>query len=271
MISNKKIIPPLDDTVSKSYGLFEWQSFFSNVFYPNNQRIKQTGYQNNQVAFLRGYVVSHISQDLGDFAEALRESDNEKLRRKTGSMFAWIFALANELQESLEVIIYDKYPGFCPYCGHKYHCQCAWWLPSQTKKGKDRIHTEPIESGEGPHTKPNQLSGWITTWELIYGKKYKIAMTVADIMYKLLEEEAEILEELDKAKGGQLNKSEEYYKKLTREVADFVSWYFALLYKLQQDLPPDQLSKILYEKFKEGCPWCEKQICECYPEWLEKS
>lgn len=262
--------PPIDDTDAKIYGLFDWQSLFRNIFHDNNLSIKKTGYLDNQVAYLRGYVLSHISQDLGDLAEAIRESDEKKLRKKTGSMFAWIFALINELNENIETIIDEKYPGICPYCKRRKDCNCAWWVPSQTKKDK-KIETTEIKYER--NTIPPQLTGWIDIWEIMYGRKYKIAMSKSDIMYKILEEEAEILEELDKAGSKTLDKTKEYYIELKKEIADFFSWFLALLYKMETEkyLDRKDLPLILYDKFKEGCPWCKKVKCICKPCWLNET
>jgi len=273
MVEWKNHKPPIDDITAKSYSFFDWQCYFRTIFNDNNRRIKKVGYQDNQVAFMRGYIISHISQDLGDLAEAIRESDNAKLGSKIGSMFAWIFALANEFEENIEDIIYEKYPGFCPYCGHKKNCDCAWWIPAQTKKNKEGKFEKPIEEGEVGHTKPDQLPGWITIWEIIYGKKYQIAQSIADIMYKLLEEEAEILEELDKTEGKTLDREKEYYGKAKREFADFISWFLALLYKLEERrIDRNTLPNILHNKFgTNGCYWCKKPNCECQPKWLNET
>lgn len=271
MVEWKDNKPTIDDTTAKQYGLFDWQCYFRSIFYENNKKIKERGYNNNQVAFMRGYIISHISQDLGDLAEAIRESDNDTLKSKIGSMFAWIFALANEFEENIEDILYDKYPGFCPYCGHRINCDCAWWVPAQTKKNKDKKFEKPIDAISGI-TKPEQLTGWIDMWEIIYGKKYQIAQSIADIMYKLLEEEAEILDELDKVEGKTLNREKEYYQKSKREFADFISWFLALLFKLEErkidrkDLPP-----LLRGKFIDGCYWCKKSNCICTPKWLNEA
>ena len=269
MVDYKDNKPPIDDITAKSYSLFDWQCYFKSIYYKKNTLIKNDGFHGNQIAFLRGYLVSHISQDLGDLAEAIREDSPSILESKIGSMFAWIFAFANELDENIEDIIRSKFPGYCPYCCRTINCDCAWWTPKQTQQDKEKDCDGPI-AGEEPHSVPDTLSDWIKQLEIIYGRKYKIAMTISDIMYKLLEEKAEILGEMDKSKTKTLDKSDIYYQKLKEEIADYVTWFFALLFKLEsRTFYRDDLPDYLQKKFGEHCPWCNKLECECKrPTWI---
>jgi len=249
---------------AQAYSLSNWQLYFSKIFSDINKQVKEKGYSNNQIAFCRGYIISHITQDLGDLSDYIRVLKKEKVRIKIGSIFAWVSALANELNFELEKAIWEKYPGFCPYCSLSIDCIDGWWTKPQLEEGKDP--TPKIKEGQTAHTQPQNLSGWITIWDLIYGNKYRIGMPLHDFMFKLFEESAEILEELDKDKID--------FTKLQREVADFVSWLFALIIKLDSYgyLQRDDLPKYLFNKFGKGCPWCKKDICQKLPAWLnEKS
>ena len=100
----------------------------------------------------------------------------------------------------------------------------------------------------------------------VYGRKYKIGMSLSDIMYKLYEENAEVLEALNSLKPG----DEESFNEVKSEVADFLTWVFALMIKLDSYcyLEKMSLSKYLFEKFQKGCVRC-KTICVCEPDWLK--
>lgn len=264
MVDSKDVKAPIaipDD--AHSYSINNWQQYFDQIFKESNSRIKQNGFSNNSISFCRGYIISHITQDLGDLAEYIRELKKDRIRIKIGSIFAWVSALANELEFLLGDAIWGKYPGFCPYCGLARGCVDAWWTKAQREKGKDP-DPKP-KPGETPHTKPQNLNGWVTIWDQIYGDKYRIGMPLSDIMYKLYEENAEVLEELDEEV---IDK-----KKVTREVADFLSWLFALIIKLESYniIPKNDLSDILFEKFGQGCPRGEGVICRCIPPWLSET
>lgn len=273
MVDWKDHQPGIDESAAKGYSLFDWQCYFRTIFFEKNNKVKSDGFQGNQVAFIRGYLISHISQDLGDIAEAITDSNITQLKSKIGSIFAWAFALANELDDNIEDMIRSKYPGYCPYCCRTVNCECAFWTPSQQRKEKEKECKEPID-GEA-RKKPTSLYGWIEQWDIIFGAKYRKAMSVAFILSKLLEETAEILAETDKVETKILDKDKDYYKKMKDEFADFVSWLFALIILLEgKDFDTKDLPLFLHQKFKDGCPWCpSKKICNCpRPYWIyEKS
>ena len=273
MIKYKNLKPGIDENTAKNYSLFDWQCYFRTIYFNKNTQIKKDGFQDNQVSFIRGYLVSHISQDLGDLAEAITDSNPTNLRKKIGSIFAWIFALANELDANIEDMIYEKFPGYCPYCCRTINCECAYWTPKQQRKDKARECNEPTDGKA--HERPTRIQGWIEIWDIIFGAKYKKALSIAFVLSKLLEESAEILAETDKVEGRTVDKNKEYYKKMMDELADFTSWLFALIIKLEgKELENKTVPLILHEKFKDGCPWCpDKKICNCKtPYWIyEKS
>lgn len=259
----------MDESTAKNFNLFDWQCFFKKIYFDKNNRIKKEGFQNNQVAFIRGYLISHISQDLGDLAEAITDNNDTNLEKKIGSIFAWTLSLANEFDGNIEEMIYNKFPGYCPYCCRTINCECAYWTPSQQRKDKARECKEPKD---GPaHPKPERLSEWISTWDIIFGEKYRKALSISFVLSKLLEESAEILAETDKVETQVLDPKQEYYEKMKDELADFVSWLFALIIKLEsKKFDPQEVALILHKKFKDGCPWCpDKKICNCQrPYWI---
>lgn len=256
---------PLIDPPSNAdaYSMRQWQNHFKKIYFKQNKIIKKKGFQNNQAAFIRGYIMFNITKDLGDLAESIRESNRDNTKRYIGSMFAWVSALANEIDFDLENAIWDKYPGFCPYCHKESDCDDAWWTTTQKKKDKDP--KPKILSDHTPLPRPQSLIGWIENWNTMYGNKYRTAMETHNIMFKLFEENAEILSELDKIKSNKVPRS----KKLQREVADFVSWMFAIVIKFDNSFPKEELPKILFGKFGKGCKKCKNRECKCKIKWLK--
>ena len=224
-------IPIPSKELANSYHLDEWQEIFKLIFNDSNLTVKLNGFSDNSVSYCRGFIISHITQDLGDLAESIRESKEDGITRYISSIFAWSFALANELKFSLHSALIKKYPGFCPYCGEPADCADAWWTLKQTVKGKKpdpKIAKNEDGSDKTPNPTPANFSMWIENVNNIYGRKYRIGMSLSDIMYKLYEENAEVLEALDDLDF----KKDETIEEIQSELSDFITWLFALIIKL---------------------------------------
>ena len=258
--SKQDLKPPIGSQAdAHAYSLREWQLYFESIYSKGNAIVKREAFSKNSVAFIRGYSIAHISQDLGNLAEQIREGDNKKMRRYVGSLFAWICALCSESGLDIEKTTWNKYPGRCPHCGKAKDCADAWWTSAQMKKGKHPTHTR--KAGSKP---PKSLDGWVSMWEEIYGSKVRVAIPLHDVMHKLYEELAEVLDEYDKSKKFSL-------AGVRNEVPDFLSWLFSLIIKLRQYnflVESDKLADILYDKFSKGCNSCGKPSCECTPKWV---
>jgi len=265
MVDNNQIqIPLTSASDANSYSFGNWQYFFKKVFSGSNTEVKAKGFSNNTIAFATGYINSHITQDLGELAEHMRESDKDRVVRYISSMIAWNCALANELNFDLHAALWEKYPGYCKYCGEPDDCADAWWTSKQTKTGKKPSH--PLVKGRTAQHEPQSLNGWVELIDKLYGRKYKIGMSLSDIMYKLYEENAEVLEALHALKLH----DKESFNEVKSEVADFLTWVFALMIKLDSYcyLKKTDLSKFLFDKFQKGCVRCQT-ICVCKPNWLK--
>jgi hypothetical protein len=249
----------------------QWQEYFASIYSEKNAEIRKLAFSNNLFAFIRGYSIAHISQDLGNVAEYIREGNKaeKEYRRYIGSLLAWVFALSTESGFSLEDIIWKKFPGKCHCCQRTEDCQAAWWTAAQAKKGKTDKDSEPKATTTDIPI-PGNLDAWVEQWDKIYGRKIRVAIPLYDIMHKLYEELAEVLGEYDKGKDGLEGEFGVKY-----ELPDFMSWFFALIIKLQQygflDGEKDKLGYILWQKFHKGCPegsGCGKPKCECKPLWV---
>lgn len=252
---------------TEHWDLKHWQKCFKIIFYKKNREIRKDGYKNNRIAFTRGYIISHLAQDLGTVAENIREHHTNELKTKSiPSIFAWLLAFANEFEFDLADIIYKKIPGYCKYCGKSLDCEDAWWSSDQLASGKKP--NKKRRKNQTEIKQPTTFACWIQMINTIYGSKYKLGMTLYDIMYKLQEEHAEILEELDKMK-----KNSNATRDLKSEVADFISWMFALIIKLELYgfLDTKQVIECLSNKFEHGCKKCGTDIkpnCTCPISWL---
>jgi NTP pyrophosphatase (non-canonical NTP hydrolase) len=263
----KTFILPLVAEDARSFSLVDWQLFFGKMYGARNLEIKKVAFGNNSVAFLRGYVLAKITEDMGNLAEVTRENEKDpaKTKKYIASVLAWLFALSNELGFQLSDVTFKKYPGICPYCERPNNCTDSWWAPSDVVKDK-KPNVSPSNS-----SKPKTLQQWYKMFDDIYGRKIRVAIPLHDIMHKLYEELAEIFKELN-----QNNKAGVAF-----EVPDYVSWFCGLIIKLRHYsfLDFEDVSSVIVEKFGEGCPQCKDErtkkgkqsdmVCMCpFPKWI---
>jgi NTP pyrophosphatase (non-canonical NTP hydrolase) len=258
---------PLVAEDARSFSLDDWQLFFEKMYGARNREIKKVAFVNNSVAFVRGYVLAQITEDMGNLAEVTRENEKNpaKTKKYLGSTLAWLFALSNEMGFKLSDVTFKKYPGICPYCQKPNNCTDSWWAPSDIAKDK-----KPKASALNT-PKPKTLQQWYKMFDDIYGRKIRVAIPLHDVMHKLYEELAEIFKELNKDnKAG-----------VTYEVPDYLSWFCALIIKSRHYafLDFEDVSVIVVEKFGEGCPKCKDErakkgkesgmVCICpFPKWI---
>ena len=87
------------------WSLKTWQECFKEIFFDKNNEIKRDGFKNNRISFSRGYIISHLAQDLGALAENIREVDKTELKMKSiPAIFAWLCGFANEFGFELRII-----------------------------------------------------------------------------------------------------------------------------------------------------------------------
>jgi NTP pyrophosphatase (non-canonical NTP hydrolase) len=261
---DRKFTLPLQLSDSKEFSLDDWQEFFKIVYGKRNQSIRHNTFNGNLIAYTRGYVIAHLVEDLGNLAESIREGNVENMEKYIASQFAWLFVLCEDFGFDMSTITFKKFPGRCHYCGEYNDCAEAWWTHSILHKNKHRKGYKP-----GWRKKPETLEGWLDMFDAIYGAKAKVAMQTHDLMHKLYEELAEIMQGLDKATNGKTRT----YHRVKYEIPDYVSWLFSLIVKLKQYgfIGGENMATILWKKFKNGCLYCHKENtpphnrCECPP------
>src|SRR5437867_12290523 len=131
MVSNSDVKIPVSRPDISSYTLKNWQLVFKKIYSTINEGIRNESFNGNKVAFSKGHIISNITRDLGDLGEQIREVDAEGCVKYIGSMFAWICALCTEWDLDLEEILWNKFPGYCPYCCQGKDCAEGWWTIDQ--------------------------------------------------------------------------------------------------------------------------------------------
>jgi NTP pyrophosphatase (non-canonical NTP hydrolase) len=171
---------------------------------------------------------------------------------------AWWLALCGKVGvRSVEALIWDKFPGICPYCQHPKHIQdeCA------EKKTANAGPPWELLATRGNMAKPATLGGWQRMFNDIYpvnqGDSYAPAFAR---LYEELAELAEALRVFPSVPGYFLS-----------EAADVFAW----LMKIQNIIDEskgrrkDQRGKAIEEAFTraypDSCIDCGRLVCACPP------
>jgi len=65
-----------------------------------------------------------LIEEVGEMAEALRQSNSNGLKEEFADVLAWLFSLGNVLGIDVESAFQSKYHGTCPKC-KRTPCECS--------------------------------------------------------------------------------------------------------------------------------------------------
>ena len=230
----------------------------------------------------------HVVEDMSDVAEALRKDKYKEATKPLLHVFCWVSCFISHFIGRLNEVLWDKYPAVCPVCVTKESnqldtCKCPTKY-REVEEAKDKGVNEEVLTlfREKINAKPKTINEWTSMFDTIYGSKISHD-DVSKICFHLMEEIGEVSKSLRKKKNFvrsmHLNglSDEEIkkgtivlQKKLEYELADTISWTFSLankIFEIQKDITgiKPNISKELYEEYKDGCSLCGKKPCECRP------
>ena len=178
----------------------------------------------------------HALRAVADFARVLRTKRDwrEGLHSGLPAVLAWVLALGDKLDFSVEEATWAKFPGLCPYCfeaseERRLHevaltfpgpspgrtvrpCACGWAKVGRYADADLRL--EPLRAERGPM--PETLAGWQAMFDGVYGRRH--GGSVEALAFHFVEELGEVAAEILGREAG----------KCEQEVADVVSWVFSL-------------------------------------------
>jgi len=207
--------------------------------------------------------LAHIFCWTVSFAERCRRSDDEHL----------------STIQTLADMVWEKYPGICPYCGTN-PCSCS--SPGLVQKDGNAL---VIPKGD-PTKRPATLDDWGRMFDYIYSNAHAV-IPIEALAFHLVEETGEVTSQLIRITE-MLNgaTSEEKKRELFREVADVFSWVCSVVSKINKtyfypaarhfeketnvvygSIPTATLSKILWDEYGSLtdliCSTCKTNPCSC--------
>lgn len=225
------------------------------------------------------HVVNHASK----VGEAARKHDHAEIREHLAHFLMWFFTFVGKLETNsvsfrnpqdrlmtienttLDDIVWEKYPGFCPFCFHKLPeasrrpmrprspCICILDLPEVERRAEDLTEEQKEELERQQHEKlanyatqhaddkPESIAEWDDMFEEIFGKKLFV-FHFDSVVFHLLEEIGEVSNSLVRLYTYNLQRKEKVTTEelsnrraaLKNEIADVMSWTFATIVKYRQ-------------------------------------
>lgn len=176
----------------------------------------------------------------------LRDGESKEVENALPDIFAWLMAFCYKNSLDLQNILWQKFANGCPYCKAKQDCTCYL-----AKNGD-------IPSSEGKSKKldkflgkqPQSLDEWQKYLKIIYGKSNK-EQNYPYLLVRLTEDIGFV------AKALRTKSSSEF---VHWKLASVFAWFVAFYNKFSSE---NNLSKLIWQKYKKVCPHCKEQKCIC--------
>jgi NTP pyrophosphatase (non-canonical NTP hydrolase) len=210
-----------------------------------------------------------VSITFGHFVEVcgMLTIHDRKKRRESGvnvpaalcKALGWFFPLLTRLRvNSVEALIYRKYPYACPYCGFAPHRDGECKLVRGTQSTLDHARLRRLHS-ENAGKRPAGLDEWQRMFQEIYPRA---ADDRGRSVIGLFEELGEFAEAV--------RVSEKYPKYFLGEAADVFSWLMGIANEHALRLAQDEglefsLEQEFLKRYPGLCLQCGSKICVCPP------
>jgi pyrimidine deaminase RibD-like protein/NTP pyrophosphatase (non-canonical NTP hydrolase) len=246
-LSQPKTPEPLDDYITRyrSRQLDDWYLVINRIYWDRNAE------RDASVIFL--HLVELVGGLSGAISNKLKPGVN--ITQHLAKSIGWWLALSGRLGvRSVQELLWDKYPGICPYCQLPEHSDPKCRIVKKKDPGPD---WRELEMKGRTVTQPKSIAQWQRMFGTIYPASQ---MEQMDLCFtRLIEELGELAEavRISAAVPG-------YF---LSEAADVFAWLMKLQNILEMNLPDEQqglaLSDALCREYPERCRYCDKRMCSC--------
>lgn len=189
--------------------------------------------QNYSNTDLFSWMHRHITHVL----KGVRKKKYEHTKYHLCMALSWAFSLANRYHFEMADEMWQRFPGFCPYC-LSAPCSCKERRPNRRKLGKKTNGKRPASLCE---------------WQKMFAKIYP--NPINDQAVHLAEEAGEVSEAI-RNYGSTHDKK--WLARIIEELVDVVTNIFGIANCRKLDL-----ALHMAEYFSAGCPKCYRSICNC--------
>ena len=206
-------------------------------------------------------ILCHLQEVCGLTGKYLiKRSDYTGALRFLPKIFAWTCALLSEIESpgfDLEDMVLRKFPGVCPYCQTD---RCICWSsekPNLNAESLDKIYRKKVL------TRNRSVDDFETLFQGIYGHTWRGKNEEYDpVVYCY----ARLTEELSEAAEA-VRFYHLYPQNFVNEIADVLSWWFALSISVREKLsgPEISTSNLIWRSYPGHCRDCDSLPCFCQP------
>lgn len=199
-------------------------------------------------------LIARLVEEITKLMEFARKDRRSLFREQLANIFSWSMAVANRLHIDIQEALWAKYPGVCPYCLKDRDCICGTEHP--TVENKERVLRRLRRESED--RKPQTIKDHQKLHRRLYGWQHDRELPIV-VAAHLIEEAGEVscayrhlqMANSDAARNFLLNE-------LVAEMADVISWMFALANRLDFNL-----ADAVWEYYPYECVKCSKGPCVC--------
>ena len=223
----------------QNWTLKDWKDMFKGIY-----SIKMKKYAIDHVALL-------LFESTADLAEHVRQVKKDKhipegIYYSFSKVLAHYFIISNRVfpNISLENIIWNKYPGVCPFCGKK-KCNCIYLTHIYNLEKSDETNKTD--------KKPKRLTDWQNMFSTIYQNSLS-QFDLNSIYFQLVRETSE------------LSRSLRFMEEATfiSGFADYFGYLLQFFSKLQQYFDDtSSIEDVLWQNYPNLCPICSQVPCIC--------
>jgi len=215
----------------------EFQRMFNLIYFKANEKYDD------------GDLVRRLVEECSRMIEAARKDCRDEMEMRIPRVYSWHNALATRLHINLDEALWQKFPGACSYCTREKDCICGTEHPEiENKEGvlrrlcRDTVGRKP-ETLRGHHQLHDRLYKW-----------QNARILVIQVAAHLAEESGEV-----STAHRHFTEGTSSLKDVGEEMADIVSWLFALTTRL--DLGP--FDELVWNRYPFECERCGKEPCRC--------
>lgn len=205
--------------------LRDFQKMFERIYYNKDKK-----------DYTSTDLLLHVQEEAAKIDEGIRKNSKIEIIMALPNLFCWLLSFCNMEGLDIELVIYSKYGGCCPYCGNEENCMC---ITMDQKPSNWIVLPSP--------QKLFSVRDWQDMFEMIYGRINKMVWPI-HVWLHVHEELGEFSREFRLKNDCE---SEE-------ELADCFAWLFAFSNKMGVDL-----GKIIWDAYPGICPVCNKAKCQC--------
>ncbi len=228
----------------KPQSVKDFQGMFYEIYHELNTRC----YNKN------GELIARLNEEISCLMEHARKDRRSAFREQLANIFSWHIAVANRLDINIQEALWYKYPGICPYCFKDKDCVCGTEHPEVEDKELKLAQLRREYAGHEPQT----LAEHQALHKRLYGWQHERELPII-IAAHLVEEGGEVSHAYRHFMMAKDQIEKDCWRNRAREeMADVLSWMFALANRLEFDL-----ADAIWEYYPNQCVKCHEKPCAC--------